>query len=208
MDASKSAREILEAVGGTGNVRDVTNCFTRLRFELKDESKADKEKVSHIEGVIQVTEAMGQVQVVMGAKVSKVFEATHGSKCLPAAGALAVGDEVAMYLCPRRRVTFDGFVSYEGRRLGVPYWYDGGVCRVSREGECLHVYSEDLARELCVHPVTWGRKDSFCEDQHVDAQPCEVPSQPVRATVPRVELPAGNPALAKFDLGGMIEDGR
>jgi len=35
-----------------------------------------------------------------------------------------------------------------------------------------------------------------------------VPSQPVRATVPRVELPAGNPALAKFDLGGMIEDGR
>ncbi len=132
----------------------------------------------------------------------------RGSKCLPAAGALAVGDEVAMYLCPRRRVTFDGFVSYEGRRLGVPYWYDGSVCRVSREGECLHVYSEDLARELCVHPVTWGRKDSFCEDQHVDAQPCEVPSQPVRATVPRVELPAGNPALAKFDLGGMIEDGR
>lgn len=89
MDARKSAREILEAVGGTGNVRDVTNCFTRLRFELKDESKADKEKVSHIEGVIQVTEAMGQVQVVMGAKVSKVFEAmvplldpsaTHGAE--------------------------------------------------------------------------------------------------------------------------------
>ncbi|WP_303132835.1 IS21 family transposase [uncultured Olsenella sp.] len=132
----------------------------------------------------------------------------HGSKCLPAAGALAVGDEVAMCLCPRRRITFDGFVSYEGRRLGVPHWYDGSVCRVSREGECLHVYSEDLARELCVHPVTRGREDSFCEGQYVDAQPCEVPSRPVRATVPRVELPAGNPALAKFDFGGMIEDGR
>lgn len=75
MDAGKSAREILEAVGGKGNVRDVTNCFTRLRFELKDESKVDREKASHIEGVIQVTEAMGQFQVVMGAKVSKVFEA-------------------------------------------------------------------------------------------------------------------------------------
>ena len=89
MDADRSAREILEAVGGKENVRDVTNCFTRLRFELRDESKANKEKVSHIEGVIQVTEAMGQFQVVMGAKVSKVFEAmvplldsstTHGTE--------------------------------------------------------------------------------------------------------------------------------
>ncbi len=67
----------------------MTNCFTRLRFELKDASKANKEKVSHIEGVIQVTEAMGQFQVVMGAKVPKVFEAlvplldpstTHGTE--------------------------------------------------------------------------------------------------------------------------------
>jgi len=77
----------------------------------------------------------------------------HGTKCLPAAGALSVGDEVAMYLCPRRRITFDGFVSYEGRRFGVPYWYPNRDCRVSREGNYLHIYSDDLARELAVHSV-------------------------------------------------------
>ena len=42
------------------NVKDVTNCFTRLRFELKDDSKASKEVVSRIEGVIDVVEAAGQ----------------------------------------------------------------------------------------------------------------------------------------------------
>lgn len=73
MDPKKSAEEILKAVGGKENVKDVTNCFTRLRFELKDDSKASKEVVSRIEGVIDVVEAAGQFQVVMGAKVPKVF---------------------------------------------------------------------------------------------------------------------------------------
>lgn len=60
MDPKKSAEEILKAVGGKENVKDVTNCFTRLRFELKDDSKASKEVVSRIEGVIDVVEAAGQ----------------------------------------------------------------------------------------------------------------------------------------------------
>ena len=49
----------------------------------------------------------------------------HAAACLPRESALEVTDEVSMYLCPRRRVSFDGFVAYEGRRFGVPYWYGG-----------------------------------------------------------------------------------
>lgn len=128
----------------------------------------------------------------------------HGARCLPACEALEVTDEVAMYLCPRRRISFDGFVSYEGRRFGVPYWYPGRDCRVSREGGHLHVYSEDLSRELCCHPVTWGRKDSPCEGQWADVEPRELPSQPVTATISVVEVPEGNPALAKFDFEGRL----
>ena len=109
-----------------------------------------------------------------------------------------------LFLCPRRKVTFDGFVSFEGRRFGVPYWYEGQECRVGREGRCLHIYSVDLARELVCHEVTWSRRDSWCEGQWADGQPEELPSQPVTTTVAQTEPPVANPAFAKFDFGRAV----
>lgn len=32
-------------------------------------------------------------------------------------------EELTICLCPRRRASFDGFVNYEERRYGVPYWF-------------------------------------------------------------------------------------
>ena len=40
MDYRKLAEEILQNVGGTDNISGLTHCATRLRFNLKDESKA------------------------------------------------------------------------------------------------------------------------------------------------------------------------
>lgn len=74
MDYNRIASDILEHVGGKENVKNVTHCFTRLRFVLKDESKAQKEIVEHLEGVISVVVAGGQFQVVCGAKVTKIFD--------------------------------------------------------------------------------------------------------------------------------------
>jgi transposase len=78
----------------------------------------------------------------------------HEAACRAAARELVVTEEVALWLCPRRRITFDGFVSYEGRRFGVPWWYERRDCRVSREGRYLHIYSDDLSCELVAHAVT------------------------------------------------------
>ena len=75
----------------------------------------------------------------------------HAAKCLPTAIAIALDDVTASYLCPRRRISFDGFVNYEGRRFGVPYWYPDKTCRVNREGRRIHIYSDDLSRELACH---------------------------------------------------------
>lgn len=92
-------------------------------------------------------------------------------------------------------------MSYEGRRFGVPYWYDRHECRVCRDGRYLHVYSDDLSRELTAHEVTWSRKDSWCEGQWADnAQPFEGPSQPVATTILQVEPEPENVAFAKFDF--------
>ena len=76
MDYNKIAQDILNNVGGKANVKQVTHCFTRLRFILKDESLAKKDVVEHLEGVISVVVSGGQFQVVCGAKVTKIYDAT------------------------------------------------------------------------------------------------------------------------------------
>ena len=53
-------------------------------------------------------------------------------------------DAVRFYLCPERKISFDGFVNYEGRRFGVPYSYPGATARVERSGDLLRIYSADL----------------------------------------------------------------
>ncbi|MGL5900366.1 MAG: PTS transporter subunit EIIB, partial [Lactobacillaceae bacterium] len=46
MDYQKIAHQILKNVGGKENVSELTHCFTRLRFVLKDKSKANKDVIS------------------------------------------------------------------------------------------------------------------------------------------------------------------
>lgn len=74
------ADDVLRGVGGVENVESVTHCATRLRFQLKDRSKADKAAVEATRGVITVVEAGGQFQVVIGNTVANVYEALseHG----------------------------------------------------------------------------------------------------------------------------------
>ncbi len=75
MNYNQIAKDIIENVGGSENIRGLTHCFTRLRFQLKDSKKAKKEIIEHLEGVISVVESGGQFQVVLGTKVTKVYEA-------------------------------------------------------------------------------------------------------------------------------------
>ena len=74
MDYKTVAANILKNVGGAENVTDLTHCFTRLRFVLKNEELANKAVIEKLEGVIQVVVAGGQFQVVIGAKVNKVYD--------------------------------------------------------------------------------------------------------------------------------------
>ncbi len=74
MDFKKISKDILENLGGEKNIQEFSHCMTRLRFKLNDASKVNKEKLEKIECVITVVESMGQVQVVIGNKVTKVYE--------------------------------------------------------------------------------------------------------------------------------------
>ncbi|ETA82350.1 beta-glucoside-specific PTS transporter subunit IIABC [Youngiibacter fragilis] len=67
------ANEIITGVGGADNVASLFHCVTRLRFKLKDLTKANKESISKIKGVLTVVEGNGQFQVVIGNEVADVF---------------------------------------------------------------------------------------------------------------------------------------
>ncbi|MEK5033570.1 beta-glucoside-specific PTS transporter subunit IIABC [Paenibacillus sp. FSL R7-0302] len=68
------SKQIITLVGGEENVNSVFHCATRLRFKLKDNSKANKAALEKTPGVITVVENSGQFQVVIGNNVSQVFE--------------------------------------------------------------------------------------------------------------------------------------
>lgn len=75
MNHKQTAKEVLELVGGEKNVKHVTHCMTRLRFNLYDESKADKEKLQSTDGVMGVNQSGGQYHVIIGNDVSNVYQA-------------------------------------------------------------------------------------------------------------------------------------
>jgi len=71
----ESVKGIIAGVGGIDNVVSLTHCVTRLRFNLADESKANKEMIERQKGVISIIQSGGQYQVVIGQKVGEVYEA-------------------------------------------------------------------------------------------------------------------------------------
>ena len=70
---SKIAEQILENVGGADNVEKVFHCMTRLRFNLKDESKANESTIKNINGVVGVVKQSGQFQVIIGNDVATLY---------------------------------------------------------------------------------------------------------------------------------------
>lgn len=68
------AKDIVREVGGKENVTGLVHCITRLRFTLKDESKANDDALKAMSGVVTVMKSGGQYQVVIGNHVADVFE--------------------------------------------------------------------------------------------------------------------------------------
>ncbi|MCI9611839.1 MAG: PTS transporter subunit EIIC [Eubacterium sp.] len=69
------AKQIVEYVGGEANINSLVHCATRLRFELKDEGKADKAALTGLSYVLQVVISGGQYQVVIGPAVHDYYTA-------------------------------------------------------------------------------------------------------------------------------------
>jgi PTS system beta-glucosides-specific IIC component len=72
--SSTTAAEIIKAVGGPGNVENLTYCATRLRFQLRDASNVSQSAIEGIDGVLgAVPQAGDRYQVVIGGGVQNVY---------------------------------------------------------------------------------------------------------------------------------------
>ena len=73
--AESTASQIIAAIGGAENVRSLTHCATRLRFELVDAGKVDQARLDGTKGVLGTVPQSGdRYQVVIGGGVANVYE--------------------------------------------------------------------------------------------------------------------------------------
>lgn len=76
MDYEKSAKEVLEKIGGRDNIISAAHCATRLRLVIKDNDLCDSKAVENVDGVKGVFFAQGQLQIIFGTGiVNKVYDA-------------------------------------------------------------------------------------------------------------------------------------
>ncbi|MBO0472157.1 PTS glucose transporter subunit IIA [Enterococcus ureasiticus] len=73
MKHEEIAKQIIEDVGGAGNINNVWHCMTRLRFNLKDEKKVDYAALEKMPKVVGTKYQSDQLQVVIGTDVADYF---------------------------------------------------------------------------------------------------------------------------------------
>ena len=73
MSTTEISQKILENLGGIENVTGVSQCATRLRFNLNDASLANEAALKGIKEVMGVMHAGGQYQVIIGNDVAKYY---------------------------------------------------------------------------------------------------------------------------------------
>ena len=73
MSEQQQISAIIADVGGRENIKDYFHCATRLRFNLYDHSKINKDALKDNPLILSVVEASGQCQLIIGNRVEAVY---------------------------------------------------------------------------------------------------------------------------------------
>lgn len=123
VDYAAMAPDLLELIGGEENVSALSHCATRMRFVLKDVSKADTNAIKSMRGVVTVVQAGGQYQVVIGNDVPLLF--VQMQALLPGLGA-DKGDDDDAGTAPRRN-PLDAFIALVSAIFSPVLWTLAGT---------------------------------------------------------------------------------
>lgn len=89
------ARVTVDAVGGPENIRSVTHCATRLRFQLVDPTKVDQQRIQDRPEAVGVLESQGQFQVIVGPGVPDAYKAVAAVPGVPGEDEVRTGGQAA-----------------------------------------------------------------------------------------------------------------
>lgn len=90
------ARIIVQNVGGKDNILSLEHCFTRLRFRLKDDAKANQEILKSTDGIVNIIISGGQFQIVIGTHVGDVYDAVVAVAHIKAANEEKSGEKLTI----------------------------------------------------------------------------------------------------------------
>lgn len=110
--------------------------------------------------------------------------------------------ELLPYYAPLRKISYDGYVTYESRRYGVPIKYRASKVRVLREYEKLSIIDPDTGVLIVEHSVDWSRLPHNCEGQWEEIDPDmpqEQPTAPVKVGI-RIEDRNSDNRLSRFNF--------
>lgn len=87
-DYAKIANDIIANCGGESNIANVSHCMTRLRVQLRDNSKLNEEEAKKIPGVMNLIIQNGEYQYVIGQDVPSVYEEVTKHEGIKAGGSV------------------------------------------------------------------------------------------------------------------------
>lgn len=139
--------------------------------------------------------------------INDIPQNVHSTACAENLKALDINSSsIYAYLCPERKVSFDGFVAYDGTRYGIPFQCCDSVVRVHRVANTLQIFTQDLSEQIVVHTINENKDDVFCPNQFELAQPEETPSAPVKINI-RQERPLDDSLDLSFEKFSFFEKG-
>lgn len=73
MNFEELAKEVIELVGGSGNIQRASHCISRLRFDVKEMADVKEAEIKALDGVLGTNRVGSQFQVIVGHNVEKAF---------------------------------------------------------------------------------------------------------------------------------------
>ncbi len=154
----KDVRELLEAIGGKGNISAVSHCMTRMRFVLADEKKADVKRIEGISSVKGTFTQAGQFQVIIGNDVSTFF-----NEFTACAGVEGVSKEAAKQAAKSNQTWIQRMMSNLGEIFApiIPALICGGLVLGFRNVIDSIAFFENGTKTLVQISQFWAGVDSF-----------------------------------------------